>query len=119
MYALGFSRNLGDPVISAWNRRAQGSARWYPRAKATKPEETGGRESERFRSTDELGEPAPWDPKEEREAPYHGTFGGKDGGSAESRNRLNETAKDSGTGQEGLRNGFAWPSAKLSWAKGA
>ena len=46
MHALGFSRNLGDPVISAWDRRAQGSARWYPRAKATKPEETGDRESE-------------------------------------------------------------------------
>jgi len=53
----------------AGDRSEQSSAQRYPRAKATKPEETGGGESERLHSTYELGEPAPWDPEEGREAP--------------------------------------------------
>ena len=59
------------PPGRAWRRLVgprseQSSAQRYPGAKATKPEEMDGRESERFHSTYELGEPAPGDPEEGR-----------------------------------------------------
>ena len=44
---------------------------------------------------------SPGGPCGAKEAPEHGTAGGKDDGNTESRKRLNETTADSGNGETG------------------
>jgi len=85
-----------------------GAGQWRERIKQRK-DGTGGRVNEppgdgwqevgAFHSTDESGEPNLKGPGGGKEAPGHGTGGGKDGEGFEPRNHPNETASDSWAGE--------------------
>jgi len=97
----GFSRNLGDPVVSfreeyrdgepvdqapglygatrsAAEERSCLCRKVLLSRRTTKRGKMGGRKSEHPRSTKEGGEPAPGDPVEGRGMSGYGTVGGKD-----------------------------------------
>ena len=99
----------GEALLDVGSKRT--ARRWYRQAKETKCGGKGGRESEHLDSTGEAGELDPRDPVEGRGMPGHGTVGGRHDGDTEFRDRLNETAADSGTGAGSAGDGVhhAWP----------
>ncbi len=90
-------RSIGA-VSGRWKRTGHDAG--YRRAKATKRAGKVIEQSEPADSTEEIGEPAPRDPREGSGRSEYGAFGGIDDEDIEPGNHLNTTTKASGTGPD-------------------
>src|SRR5207244_4051269 len=111
-------RGAAEPESSrpSGRRRAKRERRKQAHGAVPPSEGNGARRDKRqgigaLPSTVEAGEPNPRGPGGGKGAPSHRTVGGKHGGCSGTRNRVNATTTDSGTGEARAADGIHFPGA--------